>query len=383
MAGATLTTVDKILKDLYLGPIRDQITDGVVLYQQFQKNHEDVSGRQAVIPVHYGRNAGMGIAAESGALPTAGAQKYKQLTYSLKYMYGRLQITGQTLKSTKNDSGAFARALEREIDGLTRDFKNELNRILNGDGTGVYTTVSSSTGPLTTVQVVSTRFLYEDMTIDINGDQVTIVSVDSDTQITVDAAITVVAAESVKRRIGATVISSEPNGLANLVDSTGTVGGIDAATNLWWASYEDSPALARDLTLDLMQAITRKVEERSNESPDFFFCKHAIRDRYLALLVADKRFVNTKALDGGYTAVTYNEIPILVDKDATDNTLYAVKKSHFSIFESTPMDWMDEDGAVLSRVANMDAYEATLFYYFQVGIDNRRYQAKLGNLNES
>jgi len=35
-------------------------------------------------------------------------------------------------------------------------------------------------------------------------------------------------------------------------------------------------------------------------------------------------------------------------------------------------DWMDEDGAVLSRVSGYDAYEAALFWYSDLATDRPR-----------
>jgi len=45
-------------------------------------------------------------------------------------------------------------------------------------------------------------------------------------------------------------------------------------------------------------------------------------------------------------------------------------------------DWsfMDRDGSVLSRVANTDAYEATLYKYHELGTDKRNAHGKLTGL---
>jgi hypothetical protein len=48
-------------------------------------------------------------------------------------------------------------------------------------------------------------------------------------------------------------------------------------------------------------------------------------------------------------------------------------------------DWefMEEDGAVLNRVPNTDAYEGTLFLYAELATDGRNAHAKIGSLAES
>jgi hypothetical protein len=48
-------------------------------------------------------------------------------------------------------------------------------------------------------------------------------------------------------------------------------------------------------------------------------------------------------------------------------------------------DWefLVEDGAVLNRVPNQDAYEATLFLYSELGTDGRNAHAKIADLTEA
>lgn len=379
MAGTTLTTVDSILKNVYLDPIRDQLTDGNVLWQEFQKNHEDLSGKQAVIPVHYSRNAGIGSAAEDATLPSAGFQKYKQLTYTLKYLYGRIRITGQTLKMTRDNKGAFAKALEREVQGMVRDFKNELNRIMNGDGTGALTTANGAGAATATLTVFSTRFMFEDMLITIGAAaSVAILSVDSDTQVTLAATRTWNNADVIVRT-GA----DEANGLANLISATGTLGGISATGNLWWQSVVfASTGAAGAITEVDMQKLVRELEKRMNSRPKFLFSKHVIRDNYAALLTNVRQYVNTNSYEGGFEKLSYAGIPWYVDKDAADNTIFGVNPEHMIVFEAGPPEWIDDDGAVLSRVLDKDAFEATLKYYFQCGTDSRRLEAKITGVKE-
>jgi hypothetical protein len=63
--------------------------------------------------------------------------------------------------------------------------------------------------------------------------------------------------------------------------------------------------------------------------------------------------------------------------------VFAPTWENLFIFEAFPVEWMDDDGAVLSRVLNLDAYEATLKYYCNFGGDNSRLQAVLSDVSES
>jgi len=42
------------------------------------------------------------------------------------------------------------------------------------------------------------------------------------------------------------------------------------------------------------------------------------------------------------------------------------------LMQMSGWEWMDEDGAVLSRVSNSDAYEAVLFKYADLATDRPR-----------
>ena len=115
MAGSTLSTFDAILKTQYLGPIREQLNSSSVLYSRLEKNEDSVVGKNFTIPLHYGRNEGVGARAEGGTLPDAGNQAYKECIVPMKYQYGRIQITGPTIKAARSNEGAFLRAVDSEM----------------------------------------------------------------------------------------------------------------------------------------------------------------------------------------------------------------------------------------------------------------------------
>lgn len=379
---ATLTTIDAILKEKYLPTVREAMTQGRVLMEKVQRNSEEYDGKKVVIAINKARNAGLGAAAEDGTLPTAGKQGYEDATYTLKYVYGRGQITGQAMELSRTNAGAFAKALEREMKGLTRDFKNDINRIFNGAGDEVLTRINGAATSATQT-VDSTRFLNEGDTVQIATDDVTIQSVDSETQITLTGSITTADNDTIKRRIGSTLVD-EPDGIALAIDDAGTVGGLARSTRFWWQSKElGNSGTNRPLSLALMDQLNREVEKRKNDLPDAFYSKPELRDVYGALLQADARYVNTTSADGQKKSLSHKDVPFLTDFHAADNTIFAPSWETQTVFESGPVSWMDDDGAILNRVPNKDAYEFTLKYYCQYGTDNSRINAKLTDVSES
>jgi hypothetical protein len=102
MAGATLTTLSDILKEYYLGPVAEQLNNEVLLLSRIDSRSEDLVGKRAYVPLHVSRSGGIGARGEAGTLPTAGNQDYDKAVYDLKYLYGRVQVTGPSMAKTKN-----------------------------------------------------------------------------------------------------------------------------------------------------------------------------------------------------------------------------------------------------------------------------------------
>ncbi len=137
MAGVTLTLWDEVLKTFYLPAVQEQLNNETILSKFIQRNEEDVSGKNATIEMHYGRNTGSGSRADAGALPTAGYQSFKTATVPMKYHYGRVQFTGPTIAATRDERGSYARVVDTEIRGMVTDLLKEDNRMLWGCGYGI------------------------------------------------------------------------------------------------------------------------------------------------------------------------------------------------------------------------------------------------------
>jgi len=130
----------------------------------------------------------------------------------------------------------------------------------------------------------------------------------------------------------------------------------------------------RQLTPMLMQQMFDKVELKAGKDygPDVIITTHAIRREYLDYMEGRRRAVNTMELDGGWTAIDYNGVPLMVDPDAIDGEMYFLTLKDLQLYRMSDYNWMDRDGAILSRISGYDAYEAVLFRYAELGCNNRR-----------
>jgi len=128
--GATVAALSDVLKFRYLGPIRSQLNDEVLITQilNLDSKNIDLDGLSAYVPLKYGRNSGVGARREYDTLPTAGNQAYKHVNFDLTYQYGRAQFSGQAIQKTKTDAGAFVRVITSELDGLRKDQAGDVYR---------------------------------------------------------------------------------------------------------------------------------------------------------------------------------------------------------------------------------------------------------------
>lgn len=412
----TTQVVDTVFKEFYLPAVRDLLNSKRVLLSMVGRNSEDVSGEHAVISLNVGRNEGIGSVGEQGKLPDPGKQQYARATYRMRYDYGRVLFTGQSVSSSRNDRGAFIRIMDAEIRGLARDMQHESNRHMFGDGSGIMAKVQSVAG--TAIQVEDpggfdnvgpgTQYLRAGMRVGIyqpasstfiangagnRGFKILQVDPGADT-ITVDdgagtpATLSVLAGDYVVRvseegigsaETGSSGLFNESFGLAAIVDdgnpqggAANYLGGIDASsTAVWNSAVIDNGGVAVPFGQGLLQQAEDSVDLAGDGLVDIWITTHGIRRQYIDSLVSQKRYVNTMKLDGGWNAVEYNNRPLVPDKDATRGRIYGLDLACLHIFAETDYNWMDGDGSILHRLPNADAYQAALYKYRQFGTDAR------------
>lgn len=396
MAGTTIGYFDEALKYDYLPVVREQLDNSNIISSKVQRNERDVSGKRWQITVHNARNSGVASGSETGALPTAGYQDYNNPYGTVKYLRGRIQVTGPVMAASRDDKGAMVRALESEMKGLTADLKKEVNYQFFNDGTAVRAVVNGDPGTGTTLTVdgPGTMYLQDGMVCQILDkdspytavdSSVTISTVDSSTVCTTDALDSNIGDDDWVIRYGARsgATSYEMMGIKGIVDDgtyVDTFQGLSRTSYPWWkcstSSTDSNGGTLRDLDFDLIQGGLTSVEKNGGKT-NLIVSDFDIRDAYAALVVSDKRFVNTLKLDGGFLALEYNGIPWVADADCPPNTVFFLDTDHLEIMQMSDWSWMDRDGAVLSRVSGYDAYEAVLYWYADLTSDKPKAHAFL------
>jgi hypothetical protein len=408
------TAADSALKEDYQPAIREQLNNSIMLLAQVEQNTSDVEGSEAVISLHTGRNTGVGARAESGTLPTAGSQAYTTARIPVKFNYGRIQVTGPIIEGMKSNRGSFTRAIDSESKGIVADLKRDVNRQLHTPNSGVIgTVVSVSTNTVTFATEAEVRrqevgqsfdFYDGDFASDDTGEVVASRDIAAKT-VTYTGLSGVDAGDWVVRAgvtMGGAAITSkatedatqEIHGLEDIVsDASGTAGTSDGQAPVWlhgisgtastiWQSYESAVSAAP--TDSVFETAMDEINLACGEDPNLIVTSHKAARAFAATLKSQKRFSNSVELKGGFNAITVQtgrgEIPLWAERDTLDGVAFLVNTARLTHWVMSDWSFMDRDGSVLNRVANTDAYEATLYKYHEFGTDARNAHGKLTTL---
>jgi len=332
----------------------------------------------------------VGARADGGPLPSPQRATYVRTQTPLRYNYARIQITGPSLRLTKGNEGAFVRVVDSEIKSAVESLRKDINRQIFGWGTGQLC-LANGAGANTTTLTVDTpgnKFLKKNMYIDIYSgatqqvDSVQIVGISGTTVATLASAQTwsdnaVVYREDARNQ--------EMMGLRGIIESDL----VDTLYNVSRATYPEfagnllhNNGTNRALSLALLDEAFDKSGEEVGVEPTLIISNHALKRKYAALVTAQKRFVNVMKLDAGYTAVEFNDIPWVSDTDSSANRIFFLHEPVIVLYRASDFEWMQEDGAILSRVSGGDSYEAVLFHYAELGCQNPKAQTELADISE-
>ena len=399
--GASIATLSAVLKDYYLGPVREQLNNKVLLFSRLEKSSSELRGNQAVVPLHTGRSGGIGPAAENVALPAAGSQSYARATYDIKPQYGRVRVTGLSIEKTATEAGAFLQSLQGEIDGMRNDLRRDQARQSYMDGTGLIaqcgTTTTSNTVTLASKEALRKGWIYVGMVIDIGtaadaravatARNVTDVNIGA-TTITIDGATVTTSGSHFVARSGAAlattggaVAAGEVSGLQAIVPaSANTFGGINAAGagNSYWDNLRDTSTstLSNDALVQNMNQV-----ELSGGDVSAMIGSFGMQRKLFSLLQLQVRYVDPTTIHGGFKVLDFNGHAFIADRDAPFGKIYLLDESQIKIFRNQDWHFLDEDGNTLKWVSGFDAWEAVLACYYQFGATRRNTQLVMTNLS--
>ena len=163
------------------------------------------------------------------------------------------------------------------------------------------------------------------------------------------------------------------NGLGNLVEASGTVGGINRATagNEYWRSYEENTAGA--LTLAQMNTAYNSVSV-GNDHPDMVLTSQTLYEKYESLLQPQLRYTDTKTADAGFQNLLFKAAPVTFDVGCTAGTMYFLNSKYLTLVGHSGK-WFSQTEFV--RPENLDARYALIMCYGNLTVRNAKKQGKL------
>lgn len=397
-----MTTVNSILKEVYEKQIRDQLYNEAIGLKRIERSSEgvtsEVGGKYVTFPIRTRRNAGIGGRNELEALPIAGQQGYAAARVSLKYLYGLTRLSGQTFELADKDFQAFSSAMQMEMDGLKSDLVKDQNRQFYGTNNGKLAVAAAGGTGVNIMTVVSTKYLEVGQFIDIidvttignatptpKASARTITAINQTTKvITFDGATTTFLINDYVVRNGSA--NREITGLQAIVTATGSLYNVDPTVEPTWAATVDANGgTNRPLSEGLMILQADRVRAFGG-STSVIFCGLGVRRAYFNLLTQQRRFSDTKEFAGGFSGLTFTtdkgDIPVVVDVDAQDNTMYFLDEKQITLYRDKEWSFLDRDGSSWQRVIGYDAYEATMYQYMEIGTHKRNAQAVMQDLTE-
>ena len=385
----TTQTAEQALKIVYKGVVTEQLNISTnPLYNYIGSSTKDISGKEVRKMAPYGVNGGVGADAETAALPVPGGNNYIQFVSELKNLYGTIRISDKSIKASRNDVGAFVRLLSQELEGLMRAAKFNYGRQLFTDGRGALTNLLINTA-VNLLEVVSTQFLIEGMIIDIRqqsdgalvagGGTRRVLAVDRvNRRILIDGApITTTTAHMVTVQGS---FNQELTGLAAIFQSSGTLYGVNRAQHFWMIpQMRTGTGLISDIKI---QRPIDDLDEIMGSKVDYISTASGVRRSYQQYMEATKRTVNTMDLKGGFTALSYNGIPMVNDRFMPAGAMKLLNTKEFTFHQMGDWDWMDDDGRVLKQVPGFPIWTASLVKYAELVCDHPGGQGMLTGITE-
>ena len=424
---ADTSSFSAAMKTKFIGPIRDQLhSNKILLFGLRTRDGDDKQdmphasrdfrgivadstgidfvGNEFRIPLRTSRNQGTGPRAENAILPAPGNQGYKYISEDLRYFYGLFNITGQLLKASESNEGAFRRALQAEMEGITDDLKRHVNIQAFGTGDGALATVTNVAGNDitvdTTIYFQGGEYLdVYDSPVDpanqpLNAKAFYVTAIDRSTLTLTVSDGTGITTGSVLVRASSDSTQGAPNndvyqainGLQNIISADGELHELDpknAGETFWKSSEVDAAgAIVGDSLLrQLKDAIGF---ESGSDEETILITTRGVRNRYANTLTALKRFNDAQSvkLRGGFTALMFDETPMVYDDHCPLGHVFAVNMPAMFWSQMSDWEWMEEDGEVLKWEPRYDRYVGVLFKYCNLGTWARNRHGKIVNAED-
>ncbi len=387
----TLQTADNALKSFYLDAVTDALNmKANPLLAKIQRTSANVVGKDVRKAVRLGINGGIGAGTETGELPTPTDSEYAQFVATLKNLYGTIEISDKAIRSSATNEGAFVNLLNEEMESLIKSASYNFGRMLFGNGTGRMASVTAI-GAGNTITLSNTKGVMEGMLVSFcSSSGVANNSVHKRKVITVDRTKNVIMLD------GGTITADVlPVGSWLYVQDSNTyeITGLEAIfsdDDIYGVSRDSSvmkPYKATDvgnISESAIQKAIDTIEENSGSKINYIVCSWGVRRALVEYYKQYDVMLPTMQIEGGFTALNLNGIPVVADRFCPDGTMYLLNTDDFKLHQLCDWQWLEsEDGKILKQVAGKPVYTATLVKYAELMCERPCGQGMLSGITEA
>lgn len=391
-----LTDLDAIVKKFFVQDgVINQIHEKSYLFDRLAKQKEkDAQGKDYTYAIRTGRNryAGRGIA-EAGDFGTFGSQTVKNVVVPNTRSVTGIELSADLVNAANGaGKGAFVSAFAMQSKYSMSDMMRSVNRQLHSDGTDALaywtaaddvsgTNVDDGQGNGFPVHLESGATIVDiidvsDYATELGADIVLTRGAETSTATAVTWTGSISGTADGDIAVIANTLGKAFMGIRGIIDDgnppllSGGLHGLTVASNPEWkAQVFGNSGTQRALTLELMQKPLTEIGLRSSASEgdiEFLMCNGRLKDKFVALLVADQIQASPVKLKGGHTSIDFNGKPIVVDPQCRRNTLYYINPDSMDFLTATGgITWASfKDGSIWKQKVGSsgyaDAYQAIL-----------------------
>lgn len=365
----TITNADKILKSVYLDAVTEEIKENTSPFiSRLEETGDYIAGKEISAPCRIGINGGVGCAAEMGNLPEAGAPTFLTFKTGLCNVYGNIELTDKLIRMGQGSPSSVVNVLNHEMDNLLKSAKFNMQRMLFQNGNGVLATIDNhTTSSGTVLSVDNTKNLVEGMIIDINGVGGPLSTTHTVTYVNRTAGTVTITPSTSYGNVGNTLsvqgsFNNEILGLPYLFDNTQTMLYGNVRRNVSYATPTNYTTSV--FGNDAIQEVLDNIEENYGSSPNLIIASYDMRRKYLEYIRTNSLNVDHKEIEAGFSSITYNGIPLYVEKFAPAGMAYFVNTDDFKLVQLGDWSWIEgNNGNVLQQLPGKASYHATLVKY--------------------
>lgn len=354
----------------------------------------DFPGNEMKLSVRLSLGGGVGGGGTDGNnLPKTWSSRFGGPLLTRKALYAVFKMDRQTMKAAQKSEGAFKDAYKDEMEAKAQNFAVHYTRHCYGDGTGIagqFSGNASGTADDPVITVLTTgvygfvrRNWEEDDMITINAlaSLFRIVSVNEDTR---EITLNRVSGTDDLTGIGAGTHSAYYQntrnaammGIKGCFEYSGTFYGV--ADQRRWRPLDVAAAGAAISPEILIDTVTQQTD-RTGLAPTEIVMSTKQMVKYLALLEDQKRYPQDCSIKSGrdsksgqagtvsFPAIKFltpkGIIPIYSSAFLKDDEVLLPNLNKCSGHFVQQAGWFDEDGAILGRIQDVDAYDARYGQY--------------------